>query len=618
MKLKRELNLLHVFSIASGGMLSAGFFILPGIAHAMTGPAVIVSYVLAGLLAMTGMLSQAELASAMPKAGGSYFYVTRSMGPAVGTIYGLITWFALCLKSAFALVGIGVFSVLILPVPPLLILIPLTVLFVAVNLVGVELAGRIQVLLVLGILATLLVFSGLGLTDIDVNSFTPFAPGGLPMVLATAGFIFVSYGGLLKVASIAEEVKDPGRDIPLGSIFALLTIVLLYTLVIFVTVGVLSPQALNTGGPDGTPTLTPISDAAGELLGETGRIVLSVAAILAFLTASNAGIMAASRFPLALARDEMLPEAFGRISDRFKTPMLSTLVTGVMILVALFLEINLLVKAASTVLILSFAFTCLSVIILRESRLQNYQPQFKAPLYPWMQIAGAIGFVLLLLGIGQEALLTSILLMAAGLFVYWFYGRIRATREFALLHLIERITAKELTSHLLETELKEIVRERDVIVKDRFDHIIEEDPVLDVDEPVTADQFFRLAADALAPKLEVPPEEFYRLLIARERESSTVLSPFLAIPHIVIPGEHKFDILLARCKPGIAFSDDASRVHTVFCLVGTRDERPFHLRALAAIAAIVQDPDFDRRWMAAKTKESLRDLVLLGKRKRQE
>ena len=113
MKLKKELGLIHVFAIASGAMISSGLFILPGLAHAQAGPAVVVSYLLAGLLAMTGMLSQAELVSAMPKAGGDYFYITRSMGPAVGSISGLITWFSLSLKSAFALLGIGYFAALV-------------------------------------------------------------------------------------------------------------------------------------------------------------------------------------------------------------------------------------------------------------------------------------------------------------------------------------------------------------------------------------------------------------------------------------------------------------------------------------------------------------------------
>lgn len=108
MKLKKELNLLDVFCIASGAMISSGLFILPGLAHAQAGPAVVVSYLLAGLLAMTGVLSIAELATAMPKAGGDYFFITRGMGPAAGTVAGLLSWLSLSLKSSFALVGAAI------------------------------------------------------------------------------------------------------------------------------------------------------------------------------------------------------------------------------------------------------------------------------------------------------------------------------------------------------------------------------------------------------------------------------------------------------------------------------------------------------------------------------
>jgi mannitol/fructose-specific phosphotransferase system IIA component (Ntr-type) len=284
--------------------------------------------------------------------------------------------------------------------------------------------------------------------------------------------------------------------------------------------------------------------------------------------------------------------------------------------VAIFVSVEIIVKAASSVLILTYLFACLANIILRESRLQNYQPAFRAPLYPWVQLFGIAGFVFLLVQIGVEALLMSLILIITGLFVYWFYGRIRATREFALLHLIERITAKELTTHSLETELKEIICERDEIVKDRFDHLIEDCPVLDCDEAMTADVFFRRAADTMASRLHVSSEELNQLFLTREKESTTVLNPDLAIPHIVIDGEHEFDILLARSKRGIYFSETAPAVHTVFLLVGTKDERPFHLRALAAIAQIVQDPHFEEKWERAKSVEALRDLVLLGKRRR--
>jgi mannitol/fructose-specific phosphotransferase system IIA component (Ntr-type) len=351
-------------------------------------------------------------------------------------------------------------------------------------------------------------------------------------------------------------------------------------------------------------------------MGQFGRIVLSFAAIFAFLSTANAGIMTAARSLVPLSRDGLLPQALGRINERFVTPHIALLVTGFMIALALLLRLEVLVEAASVVLILTNILSCLSVIILRESRLQNYQPKFRSPLYPWMQIAGIIGFGLLIFEMGSEALLITFILVIGGLFVYWFYGRIRATREYALLHLIERITAKELTTRSLEKELREIIRERDEIVKDRFDDIIERVTILDIEHSIRLEEFFRRIAGAMSPRLGIGADELFRLLVEREKQSSTVLRPDLAIPHIVIPGQHTFDILLARCREGIFFSEKEPKVSAVFVIVGTKDERNFHLYTLAAIAQIVHDPNFESKWNGAKTKEALRDIILLGERRR--
>lgn len=609
MKLKRELNLLDVFCIASGAMISSGLFVLPGLAHARAGPGVFVSYLLAGVLSITGMLCQAELVSAMPKSGGTYFYVTRSMGPAIGTVDGLLTWFALSLKSAFALVGMSAFTILILPVDIRIIGIALCVFFIGINIIGIKEAGRIQVGLVIGLFGILLFYIIKGLPSIKISYFEPFAPNGISSIFSTAGFVFVSYGGLLKVASIAEEVKDPAKTVPLGMFLSLLVVSIIYILTVLVTTGVLGADLLNN-------SLTPISDGAGVFMGNWGRIVLGIAAILAFVSTANAGIMAASRYPMALSRDGLLPDMLMKVNKRFKTPHIAIITTGGFMITAVLLNLAVLVKVASTVLIITYIFSCLSVIVLRESRLQNYQPQFRAPLYPLVQIAGIAGFGFLLFELGREAFLISIILVLSGLFFYWFYGRIRTTREYALLHLIERITATELTGRILETELKEIIRERDEIQKDRFDHIVESCKVLDIDHQIRFEDFFHLVSEVMSENLEIDPDIFFNLLLKREKESTTIIRQGLAIPHIIIEGEHKFDILLARCTNGILFSEADQKVNTVFVLAGTRDERNFHLRVLSAIAQIVQDKDFEKRWMKAKNKEALRDIVLLGKRHR--
>ncbi len=613
-KLKRSLGLIDVFAIASGAMISSGLFVLPGLAYVQAGPAVVLSYLLAGIFALAGMFSQAELVSAMPKAGGTYFYVTRSLGPALGTIDGLITWFSVSLKSAFALVGMAAFLELVVPVDIHTAAISLCVIFVLINLIGIKEAGRLQVFLVTFLIAILIFYVAKGFSRINVRNFEPLLPYGYKGLLATAGFVFVSYGGLLKTSSIAEEVKDPAYNVPRGMMFSMFVVVLLYLSVVLVTTGILG-DALKHSPHTGAPSLTPISDAAYIIMGRGGQILLSIAAILAFISTANAGIMAASRYPMALSRDALLPQFFSKVNRRFRTPHLAIIFTGVFMVFALFLKLKILVEAASTVLILTYIFSCLSVLIMRESRIFNYQPRFKSPLYPFLQIGGILGYGILLFEMGKEALLVSILLIVIGFVIYLFYGRY-ASREYALLHFIERITAKELTTRFLESELKEIIRERDVIVKDRFDHIIEKAVVLDIDNEISREEFFKQLSRIIAKRLNLNPDVVLERLHQREEESSTAISPTLAIPHIVVEGRGVFDIFLIRAKKGIRFSEEAPSVSAIFVLVGTADERNFHLRALAAIAQIVQSRDFEKKWIAARSQDELRDVILLGERKR--
>ncbi|MBN1354290.1 MAG: amino acid permease [Candidatus Omnitrophica bacterium] len=610
-KLKKDLGLLDIFCIASGAMISSGLFILPGIASAKTGPALFISYIIASILALPALLSKAELATAMPKAGGDYFFITRSMGPSIGTIGGAASWFSLSLKSAFALIGMSAYTAIIIRnIPVKIIAVFLCVFFVALNIKGVREAGIFQRVLVFGLFGTLLFYVFYGFPSIDINRFVPFAPFGKKAVFATAGLVFISYGGLTKIASLAEEVKDPGRNIPLGMILSLITVGIFYAMVVFITTGLLDAGKLSS-------SLTPISDGAHVFMGVFGNAVMACAALLAFISTANAGIMAASRYPIAMSRDKIVPAFFKKIDNNSATPRNSIIFTGIFMIVAiLFLNIELLVKVASTFLILLYALVNLAVIIMRESRIQNYRPRFRAPLYPWMQVAGIISSGFLIFEMGKTTYLITGLFVIAGFVWYVAYVRPRVKREFALIHVIERITAKELTSNYLESELKEILMERDEIVEDRFDRLINGCVILDIDRPMNSSEFFREAASSMAGRLDTESEVIFNLLTKREAETSTVIRPGLAIPHIIIEGGKKFEILPARCKEGIVFPGSNIPVRIVFMLAGSADERNFHLRALAAIAEIAQSGDFDKRWMAARNSEDLRHIILLAERKR--
>ncbi len=609
MPLKRHLGLLHIFCISSGAMISSGLFVLPGLAHAKAGPAVVLSYLIAALLAMTGMLSIAELATAMPKAGGDYFFTTRTMGPAAGTISGLLTWLSLSLKSAFALVGMSAFTALLIDVDVRLIGFGFCLFFTGLNWIGVKETGQVQVTLVAGLLILMILYIATGLPAVNVRHFEPFAPRGYGPVLATAGFVFVSFGGILKTASMAEEVKNPGKVIPLGLILAFLIISLLYVLMVFVTSGTVAASSL-----DGS--LTPITDGAHIFMGRGGVLAMSIAAILAFVSTANAGIMAASRYLLAMSRDRLIPGHLGTIHPSRGVPSTAIFVTGGVIALSLFLKLDLLVKAASAVLILTYILANLSLIILRESRIQNYRPVFTAPLYPWLPALGVTGCCALLVTMGPHIIGLTALLVSLGGFIYWFYGRIKSERDYALLHLVARLTAREIQTGNLEDELKTIIRERDEIVVDRFDSLIETCPVLDLNEPLTREELFACIARSAAEQTGLSSEELQKKLSEREALTSTALSPDIAIPHMVLPGEGKFQAVLVRHRNGVAFSEDAPQIKAVFVLMGSLDERNFHLRALAAVAQIVQDPHFMPNWLAARNADALRDLILLGHRKR--
>ncbi|MFH1854090.1 MAG: amino acid permease [Candidatus Omnitrophota bacterium] len=609
--LKKELSLLDIFCVATGAMISSGLFILPGLAFAKAGPAVIISYILAGVFCIPTLLSMSELITAMPKAGGDYFYIMRGFGPLLGTIAGFSTWFSLSLKGAFALVGMGTYLSLITNLPLNIIAIICCLFFIILNLVGIKEAVKFQVLLVLGLLGILIAYVVFGLKAINPVRFQPFFSNGFGAVFSTASFVFISYGGLTKVAALAEETRDPGKNLPLGMILSLLTTSILYSLVIMVTVGVLEPEFLKT-------SLTPISDGASSFGGNILTIAIGIAAFLAFVSTANSAIMTASRYPLGMSRDKLLPGYFQRISVYSKMPYVAILCTGSFMIVALlFLKLELLIKVASSILILLFLFSNLTVILFRESRILSYKPKFRSPLYPYMQVFGIVGSIFLLIEMGTFIIFLTMLFLLLGFSWYKFYGQKRSSHDSALIYALEKLIAKdkELTSDNLLIELKDIVMQRDMITEDRFHKMVEESQVFDIEQPLKWEDFFRDMSKGLAAETRQGADNLFAKFVEREKESSTVLRKGLAIPHIVISGKNIFKIVLVRARAGVIFPDD-KLAHIIFMLVGSSDERNLHLKVLAAIAQITEAPGFDEKWFEARNTDELKNIVLLAERRR--
>jgi amino acid transporter len=442
--LERDLGLPSVLAISVGAMIGSGIFILPALALEIAGPAVIVAYGLAGLLVVPAALSKSEMATAMPEAGGTYIYIERGMGPLLGTIAGVGTWFSLSFKGALALVGGVPYLLLLFDLPLKPVALGLAALLIVVNIAGAKQTGRLQVAIVVVMLAALGWFAAGSAPGVNGANYTAFFADGIGGLLAATGLVFVSYAGVTKVASVAEEVEDPGRNIPLGILGSLAFTTVLYVAIVAVLVGVTDPGSV-------AGSLTPVAVAAEATLGRAGVVAVILAAILALVSTANAGILSSSRYPFAMSRDKLAPPSLSTVSERFETPVTSITLTGaVLLLLIAFVPILDIAKLASAFQIMVFALINVALIAFREGS-AAYEPEFTSPLYPWMQIFGAITGVLLLTQMGTTALLGAVVIIVGSGLWYFAYVRPRVSREGAATDAIRRQVGRETLTEVAST-----------------------------------------------------------------------------------------------------------------------------------------------------------------------
>ncbi|OYR40668.1 MULTISPECIES: APC family permease [unclassified Halorubrum] len=434
--LKRDLGLYSAVTLSMGAMIGGGIFVLPAVGFKKAGPAVIVAYLLAGLIVLPNALSKAEMATAMPEDGGTYLYIDRAMGPLFGTVAGIGVWFSLVFKSAFALVGLGAYLLLLVNVPATLVkavALGLGGVVILLNMFGTEKSGQVQGVLVSLVVLVLgaYVVGGVGLSN--PVQYSPFVSHGLGGIATATAFVFVSYAGIGEVASVAEEISDPGRNIPRAMLISIGVMLAVYTAVVGVIVGVVPADTLVHGGPTGGTSLTPMADGAERVFGGAGVTVVAVTAVLALTSMANAGVLGTSRFLLAMSRDSLLPERIGRISPRFLTPVNAVLVTGgVLLTLIAFVPVVDLAKLASAFLILVFSLENVSVIVFREVGGDFYDPEFRSPGYPVVQVLGVIGGVLLIAQMGLISVVGAVGISAGSAVWYLAYARSRTDRTGAL------------------------------------------------------------------------------------------------------------------------------------------------------------------------------------------
>ncbi len=610
-KLKKEIGLLEVYAIAAGTTLSAGFFLLPGLAAIEAGETLVLAYLIAAVPLIPSMFSMIELATAMPKAGGIYYFLDRTMGPFLGTIGGVGTYLALVLKVAFALIGMGAYIALFFPALEIIpIAITIAIIIGLLNIFGAKKTGKFQVFLVFGLLSLLVIFIVGGVPEIHFERIKNIFDFDYSSLLGTAGLVYISYVGVTNVASLAEEVKDPEKNLPRGVILALATAILVYVLGTSVMVGVLPIDQLKGN-------LTPVASAAEVFLGKWGVYILSIAALFAFLSVANAGTLAASRYPLAMSRDHILPNYFRRLSSH-GTPVLSIIVTvGIIILLLVSLDPTGIVKLASAFQLLMFALICLAVIVMRESKIDSYDPGYKTPLYPWMQLFGIFASFLLIIEMGFLPIIFSLGLLLLGAAWYWFYAKDKVTRRGAIYHVFERWGKSRYDG--IDTELRGILKEKGLRIDDPFDDIVHRSTVLEIDSISDFEEVVEKAAKIFEYSLTIDKKKIVQYIMEGTRVGATPVTNSFALPHFRISGINHPEMILVRSIAGIniptfdPLTHEAEEIQTVrglFFLVSPENNPTQHLRILAKIAGRVDDEDFIHKWENAPDSHALRESLL--------
>ena len=431
-KLRKELNFGDVFVIATGTTLSSGLFLLPSLAAQYVEGGLVFSYLLAFLPLIPGVVSILELTTAMPKAGGLYFSIYRAYGPMFGAIGGIGTWVSLVLKVAFSLIGMGAYLMLFFPelsIKPISIV--LSLFFGIITFFGVKKGALIQKLLVFSVLFILCVFLFDGFLVYDLNQIKEFS-FELSPIISTAAMVYISYGGIIKVTSLSEEVKEPDKNLPLGIFLSVVTVAILYGGGTYLLLKVLSLDELKT-------TLTPFADASFILFGRFGKICIIIAALIGFISVVNAGIMSSTRFPLAMSRDLLFPRLFMSI-NKFGTPTASIILTiSLIILTILFLNPVKIAKLASAFQLLLNAMLCFAVIIMRESKIESYDPGFKSPFYPYIQLLGIFFSFWFIANLGLFSILFSLGIIILTLVWYFKYSKDKVIKSGAIYYIFKRL-----------------------------------------------------------------------------------------------------------------------------------------------------------------------------------
>ncbi len=503
--LSRDLNLLDITLLGIAAMIGAGIFALIGIASGIAGPAILLAFLLNGIIATLTGLSYAELGSAVPEAGGSYVWVREALGDFVGFLSGWCSWSANSIACALYAVTFGAFlseavvRMMGFPFPQSLVAkvasVSIVTFLTYVNYRGVKESGRVGGVVTALKVAILLTFSAFGIyktvTRPDwIKSFTPFMPNGIAGVLAAMGLTYIAFEGYEIIVQSGEEVKEPERNIPKAIILSLWIVVTIYLLVAFASLGAVQSNVPSWQYLGKLAEFGLIRIANGIM--PFGSVLILIGGLISTVSAMNATIYSSSRMAFAMGRDGFLPGIFSKIHSKNRTPHYAIFFSYLIVVVLSVAPIEVVATAADIMYLTIFMLVNFVVIVMRYRR-PDLRRAFKAPLVPYLP-AFAIAMQILIgyflvreIEHGDVVFGATFLWIVVGSLIYLTYSQKRKIEK-------------------LEEETKTVYEEKPI----REEEFVILVPVAN---PKYADKFMKLAS-----------------LIAKAREGEVLLLNVITIP----------------------------------------------------------------------------------------
>lgn len=450
--LRKRLSARDLMGFGIGIVIGTGIFTLTGVqAKDNAGPAIVISFAIAGVVSMLAALCYAELAAAVPTAGSSYTYAYTTIGEVFAWIIAWDLILEFMLGSAVVARGWSGYLQDSLGLPTAFFgeesVVNLGAVFIVVVLGGIAAVGireakwvtNVLVILKVSVCAFVIIA---GIFYLKAANLTPFVPksesveggsSGLTQplwqfltgvsptaygaggVIVAAAVVFFAYSGFEAVANLGEETRNPGKDMPRGLIGTLVICTLLYLGVAFVVTGMVNYKDLSTGAP--------ISDAFGQVGLGWARVLIGIAAVAGLTSVILVELVTISRIVFALSRDGLLPEAVGHIDEKTNTPLRATIaITVTVAVIAAFVPLDALAEMVSIGTLFAFTVVAIAVAVLRRTKPDMKRP-FRTPLVPLIPILSAASCVALMSALAVETWLRFLVWLAVGMLIYFLYGR---------------------------------------------------------------------------------------------------------------------------------------------------------------------------------------------------